>query len=351
MSNFESVLKATNRAHVSSLRSDAPISTVRQVFFILRENFSMSALAAAMDAVMTTNLMADAPVFRIVLTAHESNIKSDLAIPLSTDVALADMKIQSSDIVIVCGGFRVRLDSDNTLISKLREADRLGCTLGGIWNGAFFLADAGVLDGFECAFHPDGRATIKELFPKVSVTRYSHVLDRHRATCAGATSALEMMLNLLETYTGWATRRSVEQLLACDRDNGIAGAPACLRDVPLSLPSALRVALELMHTNIEDPISVNEISRHAAISRRQLERLFLRYMEATPTRYYMELRLTHARQLLQHTDKSMSQIALASGFVSFPHFSKRFREMFAIAPKGFRARSQGRLDTKAVESR
>lgn len=350
MSNFKSVPIKVGRAQAKYLRGDAPVSTTRQIFFILREHFSMSALTAAMDAVMTTNMIVEAPFFKIVLAAHEKIIKSDLAILLSTEVTLADMNIQSSDIVIVCGGFQVKLDSDYTLIRKLREADRLGCALGGIWNGAFFLADAGVLDEYECAFHPDARATIKERFPMLRVTRYSHVLDRHRATCASATSALEMMLNLLETYTGWTARRSVEKRLLCDHGNGIAGTSACLRNVPLSLPSALRVALELMHSNIEDPILVSEISRHAGISRRQLERLFLRYMEATPRSYYMRLRLTHARQLLQHTDKPMSQVALASGFVSFPHFSKRFREMFAIAPTGFRARDQGRLDTKATMS-
>jgi len=46
-------------------------------------------------------------------------------------------------------------------------------------------------------------------------------------------------------------------------------------------------------------------------------------------------------QLLQHTSKSLTEVAVASGFISFPHFYRRFRELFAIAPRQFRARCDG----------
>ncbi|MOA59318.1 HTH-type transcriptional regulator CdhR [compost metagenome] len=62
-------------------------------------------------------------------------------------------------------------------------------------------------------------------------------------------------------------------------------------------------------------------------------------MKATPPRYYLELRLTHARQLLQHTNKSLIEIAVASGFATLPHFHRCFREKFDIAPGQFRART------------
>lgn len=138
-------------------------------------------------------------------------------------------------------------------------------------------------------------------------SRQAHVLDCRRISCAGASSALNMMLALLE-HCG--------------------GAP-------------LRLALELMHANIEDPIGIDEIAKHAGLSRRYLERLFRRHVQATPPRYYLELRLSHARQLLQHTSTSLTEVAVASGFVSFPHFCRRFRELFSIAPRQSRARSQG----------
>ena len=91
--------------------------------------------------------------------------------------------------------------------------------------------------------------------------------------------------------------------------------------------------------NIEDPIGIGEIAQYAGISRRHLERLFCQHVKATPPRYYLELRLTHARQLLQYTNKSLLEVAIASGFVTSSHFQRRFREMFDIAPGQFRKRA------------
>src|SRR3990167_5323081 len=177
--------------------------------------------------------------------------------------------------------------------------------LGGLWNGAYFLAEAGLLDGYDCAFHPDGRSMMTELFPRVRLSRHSFVLDRERIACAGASSSLDMMLAVVK------------------------------RDP--TLPQPLKLALELMHNNIDEPLKMDEIAACAEISVRQLERQFCRHVNATPSRYYLELRLTRARQLLQQTNKSLADIAVACGFVSISHFRRCFREFFDIAPGCFRA--------------
>ena len=182
---------------------------------------------------------------------------------------------------------------------------------------------------------------MNELYPKVRISRQAHVLDRRRMSCAGACSALDMMLAMLEQAGGMPLRRAVEQMLACDRSRVANDTAAGVADIDPGMPHGVRLALELMHANIEDPIGIDEIAEHAGLSRRHLERLFHRHVQATPPRYYLELRLTHARQLLQHTNKSLTEVAVASGFVSFPHFYRRFRELFAIAPRQYRARSQG----------
>jgi len=52
-----------------------------------------------------------------------------------------------------------------------------------------------------------------------------------------------------------------------------------------------------------------------------------------PTRYYLELRLARARQLLLQTNMSIVDVAFACGFVSAPHFSKCYRDHFGIPPR------------------
>ena len=76
-----------------------------------------------------------------------------------------------------------------------------------------------------------------------------------------------------------------------------------------------------------------EIARLVGVSRRQLERLFKQYLNSLPSRYYLELRLVRARQLLQQTSQSILQIGLSCGFSSGPHFSSAYRNHFGITPR------------------
>lgn len=342
--SFESVLKCKNLAHLDRASRAGLTTPVRRVAFILREHFSMMAFTGAVDALVTANLMSSTPVFEVLVVGGEDNlVVSDLGISISTDCTLAELDEKHQDIIVVCGGFRVRLEREPLLRAKLRHADATGAVLGGLWNGAYFLAEAGLLDGHECAFHPDGRAMMTELFPKVNVTSHSHVLDRKRMSCAGANSSLGMMLEVVGHSAGQELLDAVEEVLGCDKMRETVDVSVVSIDFDPTLPRTLKLALELMHSNIEDPIDIDEIAQHVRISRRHLERLFRRHVKATPPRYYMELRLTHARQLLQHTNKSLTEISVASGFATLPHFSRCFREKFDIAPGQFRARTHFRL--------
>ena len=71
----------------------------------------------------------------------------------------------------------------------------------------------------------------------------------------------------------------------------------------------------------------------AGLSTRQLERLFRKYLNRSPARYYLELRLNKARLLLLQTNMSVIDVALACGFVSASHFSKCYRDFYGKTPR------------------
>lgn len=343
--SFESLLKNKNMAHLDRDPRHAPATPPQRVAFVLRQHFSMMAFTGAVDALVTANLMSHAPLYEVLVVGGvDEMMVSDLGIAISTDCRLDELEGREQGILIVCGGYRVALHPDRLLRSKLRGAAAAGVMLGGLWNGAYFLAEAGLLDGYDCAFHPDGRSMVRELFPEVKLSRYSHVLDRNRLSCAGANSSLSMMLEVVKRGCGAEFVSAIEEVLGCDKMQDVMDVSVVALDRDPTLPQALKLALELMRNNIEEPLAVTDIARCVEISRRQLERLFCRHVNATPTRYYLELRLTHARQLLLQTNRSITDIAVASGFVSISHFRSCFRQFFAIAPGRFREtlRAQGR---------
>jgi transcriptional regulator GlxA family with amidase domain len=101
----------------------------------------------------------------------------------------------------------------------------------------------------------------------------------------------------------------------------------------------LQEIVALMEANLEEPIDLDELAVYVAVSRRQLERLFQKYLHCSPSRYYLKLRLIRARQLLKQTPMSIIEVASVCGFVSTPHFSKCYREYFGIPPRDERVGS------------
>ncbi|MEL7348878.1 MAG: helix-turn-helix domain-containing protein, partial [Pseudomonadota bacterium] len=107
----------------------------------------------------------------------------------------------------------------------------------------------------------------------------------------------------------------------------------------LSVPARIGVRhpklIEIIHRmeqSTEEPISPAELARDVGMSTRQLERLFRRYLNRSPKRYYMEMRLEKARGLLMQTNLSVINVALACGFTSPSHFSKCYRAHFGRTP-------------------
>ncbi len=98
-------------------------------------------------------------------------------------------------------------------------------------------------------------------------------------------------------------------------------------------PESLSEAVALMEANIEEPLTTHELAEHLGISRRQLERLFKKYLQAVPSRYYLDLRLQRARRLLRESDHPAGEIALLTGFSSAAHFSTAYRNHFGITPR------------------
>ena len=336
---FISNLRNKNLAY---LRPEIPRGSsvsVKRVAFILLDHFSMMSFTGAVDALVTTNLMKSDTVYEVVVVGVGGiSVVSDLGIGIEADVALSafDLNTYQVDTLIVCGGLRVRPQSIPLLRTRLKQADSQGVVLGGLWNGAYFLAEAGLLSGYRCAYHPDGRAMMAEEFLDVLVSNRSFIVDRNRLSCAGASSSLSMMVEIVRSDCGHDVACAVEEMLSCDKAIEAPDISTISVDQNGTLPEPLQVALQLMKNNIEEPLLMSEIAQWVNISRRQLERLFCHYVNASPSRYYMELRLTRARQLLQQSNKPIAEVAVATGFVSISHFRSCFYQLFEMSPTQFR---------------
>lgn len=303
-------------------------SQPQRVGFVLLAHFSLAAFTGALDTLVTGNLLSPGLFAVATFSLQGSEVLSDLGILIKPDAVLETAALARLDLLIVCGGFRTPLKTDPVLNRWLLEAARQDIGLGGLWNGAFHLARAGLLRSYRCAIHPENRAALAEISPESMITPASHVIDRDRYTAASPNGAFALMLEMLRSHHGAALAEGIEQILAFEglRFRRVGGS------TPAKLSAPLRNMIDLMENNLEEPLSLDQLAAFVGLSRRQVDRLFQRQLATSPHRHYMELRITESRRLLQHSSLSIMEVAVACGFVSVSHFSKCYSAYFSYPP-------------------
>lgn len=308
-----------------------------RVGFLLIDNFTLLALASAIDPLRMANQLTGTELYSWQLLSRDGEaVKASNGVAISPDGSIVDKKV--FDIVIVAGGVDITRSYSSKEVSWLQSQAQKKVLLGAVCTGAYVLASGGLLDGYHCSAHWECLASLQERFPRVNCTNHLYTLDRDRMTCTGGNVAMDMMLSMITRQHGKALTSAICDMLVCDRvrpDNELQRTP--MRRLLTTTQPRLAEVTELMEANIEEPIELEELASFVGISRRQLERLFLKHLNCTPSRYYLKLRLDRARQLLKQTTCSIIEVASMCGFVSAPHFSRCYRKYIGISPKEERA--------------
>jgi len=315
----------------------------KRFVFVLLNNFSLLSFSAAVESLRIANRMANATLYEWHIIGEGGDIMHcSTGSGFKLDGDLHD--VQRDDIILVCGGIDVQAATTKRVLGWLRRESRKGVMLGGLCTAAFTLAKAGLLDGKKATIHWENQDSFAEDFEDVTLTKSVFVLDGNRITTAGGTSSIDLMLKLIAEQQGEDLANLVaDQLIytsiRTDQDTQRLSVPTRIgvRHPKLSL------VIQMMESNIEEPISPSSLARDVGMSTRQLERLFRRYLNRSPKRYYMELRLQKARNLLMQTDMSVINVALACGFASPSHFSKCYRSHYDTTPYRERGSHASRL--------
>lgn len=321
---------------------DKPHELPHRVAFILIPEFTLMPFTAAVEPLRLANMQSGHQLYQWSTHASSGDeITSSCNLVSKIDGDLDDIPFRSD--VLVCGGRDIHKHVDQACVNWLRKASRKGTNIGALCTGTHILAKAGVLDGYKCTIHWNNISGFVETFPALEVTGHLFDIDRDRFTCAGGTASLDMMLALVGHQHGQELAASVAEAILHTpirhhSENQRMSLPARIGARHPRLVSII----EQMENNLEEPYSPSYLAKQAGLSARQLERLFRRYLDRSPKRYYLELRLKKARSLLLQTDMSVINVALACGFSSPSHFSKCYRAFYNRTP--YRERGVPSLD-------
>jgi transcriptional regulator GlxA family with amidase domain len=324
-------------------------SQPRRFGFLLLNEFTLISLSAAIEPLRMANRIFEHQHFSWktiskdgAAVAASDGLKINVDCGIDSRGALDDV-----DLLVVCGGTNIEKNCSSAIARFLRNADRNGIALGGICTGSQVLAAAGVLDGIRCSIHWENIGAVTRAYPNVPVGRSLFTIDRGRFTSSGGTAPIDLMLHIIAEQLGAAISVAVAEQFICDRIRRTDDE----QRIPLkhqvgSKSAKLIAAVGLMEANLREPVGQGELAEYVELSRRQLQRLFDKYLLCSPSRYYLKLRLRRARELLLETRMSIVDITAECGFVSTSNFSKSYKELYGYAPSAerdrqFKSNSQG----------
>ena len=315
----------------------------KRFVFVLLDKFSMLSFASALDSLRIANRMSNRELYSWILLGEGGDVVSCSAgttFKLDSDL----IELGRDDVILLCGGVDVQMSTTKKVLNWLRREARKGLRIAGLCTGAYTMAKAGLLDGKKATIHWENADSFAEEFDEVELTKSVFLLEGNRMTTAGGTSSIDLMLKVIAEDHG-------EELANAVADQMIYSSIRTDQDTQrLSTPTRIGVrhpklsqVIQMMEKNIEEPISPSILAKDVGMSTRQLERLFRRYLNRSPKRYYMELRLQKARNLLMQTDMSVINVALAYGCASPSHFSKCYRAHYNTTPYRERGAQASRL--------
>ena len=301
--------------------------------FFLTSNFSMLPFVSALEPLRIANRMARKPLYRwSVITEDGRPALATNGLEVAADYSISDAP--DFAMLFVAGPHEPSLFDQPKSLDWIVKQSKRGILIGGIETGTHLLARAKLLDNITCTTHWENIAEFNKDFPNIKVTSDVYEIGPKRVTCAGGSASTDLMLYIIEKQYDHELSASVADVMIHPQIRH-ANEPQRM-DVEsrtgVTHPVLIE-CIELMESNVEQPLSPQELAHLVGVSKRQLERLFRQYTHSTPARYYLTIRLQAARQLLEKSAMKIIDIAIACGFKSAGHFSSRYYSSFGITPR------------------
>ncbi|HYU03597.1 MAG TPA: helix-turn-helix domain-containing protein, partial [Jatrophihabitantaceae bacterium] len=223
------------------------------------------------------------------------------------------------------------------VLAALRAAAERGARVASICTGAFVLAAAGLLDGIRATTHWAVADDLAQRYPLVQVDPSVLYVDGGCVlTSAGMAAGIDMCLHMLRTDHGANVAADNARLMVVplERDGGQAQFITCPQ--PPSDGDDLQPVLAWLQENVDRPLTLIEIARHANVSVRTLNRRFREQTGTTPLQWLIRQRVYRAQQLFETTSMTVDDVAHRSGFGTAMALRQHFNRTLSTTPLGYR---------------
>ncbi|MFE0099992.1 helix-turn-helix domain-containing protein [Streptomyces sp. NPDC059009] len=223
------------------------------------------------------------------------------------------------------------------LADALRAAHDGGARMVSLCTGAFALAEAGLLDGRRATAHWMHTAQLAARYPKVTVDdSVLYVDDGDVLTSAGLSAGLDLCLHLVRRDLGAHVANQLARRMVVPAHRTGGQAQFVDLSVPATDDAGLGPVLEWARERLDEPLTVTDLARRAALSPRTFHRRLRAATGTTPLRWLLGQRLGRAQSLLEATDLPVEKVAELSGLGTANNLRHHFLKQVGVSPGAYR---------------
>lgn len=313
------------------------VECARRVVFILFDGMKMLDVTGPAEVFAEANL-AGGDYLISYLSPSGKPAMTSVGIQLPVDGTPAD--VPDPDTVVVSGGEVLATSPvPAELIAAIRDLRPRTRRLVSICTGSFALAAAGVLSGRRATTHWRHAPLLARAYPDVQVQPDAlFVEDGDVFTSAGVSAGMDLALALVEHDHGPDLARTVARSLVMfmQRPGGQSQFSAPLQIRGPRTPT-LRAVVDLVSAQPALDHSTSTMASRVGVSPRHLARLFASELDTTPGKYVEQVRLDHAKALLD-AGHGVAKAARSAGFGSSETLRRIFVARLGTSPSHYRAR-------------
>jgi transcriptional regulator GlxA family with amidase domain len=246
---------------------------------------------------------------------------------------------RSGDLVLIPGIESSTIERLDAPVAWLRQAHAAGARLATVCSGAFALAQAGLLDRRRCTTHWKVTALLRSKCPRARVVENRlFVEDGGIITSAGVASGIDMALALVEEDHGpIVVSRVAREMVVYLRRSGEEEQRSVYLDHRTHLHPGVHRVQDFLVAHPDRRATARDLARIAAMSPRNLTRVFRRATGITPKQFATKVKVQVARDLIDDPQRTVEAIASSCGFENARQLRRLWQQFYGMSIAEYRA--------------
>ena len=278
------------------------------------------------------------PYFNVqIATIKKQPLRCINQLEIRSHIAIEDVKQTDLLLIPTIGGSLLNVLADNrALLPHIKRHFDLGADIASNCSGAFFLAEAGLLNGKEATTHWGYAELFRKRYPEVKLCAEKLITSQQIIYCAGGGMAwFDLALLLIERYCGHDVASTTAKAHVIDLSRGQQAAYASIRAKKYHQDPEVLLVQEWLEANYVKPIQISQLPNLVNLTSRTLNRRFKQATEQNPLEYLQNLRIEAAKKLLEKSHDNAQRIVNHVGYDDLSSFTRLFKKHTGLSPSQY----------------